>query len=131
MSFEWSEEYSVKNRVIDEHHKHLFELFDAFESAANDGRDMAFIKATLMDIKEYTFYHFSFEERMMEAAEYPEYLAHKKLHIAFIEELDKLMDNFEALNSEALGQKTYQLMTNWLLHHIETVDQKYKPYINL
>jgi len=130
MGFQWAEKYSVKNRVIDEHHTKLFQLFDEFNNAMEAGKSEAFVKSTLMAIKEYTFYHFSFEEQLMEIAKYPEYLEHKRLHKGFIEEIDRMMINFGNADTDVTGKRIYRLLVAWLEDHILVVDQKYESYLH-
>jgi len=129
MNFDWSQEYSVKNQKIDGHHLELFRLFDTFSEAITMGKNEEYVLDTLHDIKDYTYYHFSFEERAMKRANYPRYAQHKIIHDKFIADIDRMISEYSNADPLSISLKMYQLLTHWLQEHILKTDHQYEPYL--
>jgi len=128
MVFKWSEAYSVDNTVIDKHHRHLFDLFNKFNDALSSDNNESIVHDILLEIKDYTVYHFSYEEEAMKTSRCPDYEMHKQNHDDFIIEVDNLISNNDTHQCLEKGAKTYKLLLVWLQNHILQVDQHYKPY---
>ena len=79
----WKEDLSVGLESIDNQHKELFRLINAFYNslAANSGK--AAILQAIIDMEKYTVVHFSEEEAMMQKANYPYFAEHRKQHQGF------------------------------------------------
>lgn len=130
--FEWKDEYAIGNGAIDEQHQRLFELGRQVHEllTVKRGADkyddlMDLIK----ELKDYTVYHFEFEEGMMEAAGYPNLDIHEQEHRKFIQKLEDLstqdLDAFQnKIAFEMLG-----FVANWIERHILDTDFKYKEYV--
>lgn len=120
--FAWKERYSLGNSEIDEQHKKLFELINSVPDA-NESQLLTIVD----EISRYVAYHFTSEEKLMKEINYPEMDEHIMEHRALIEEAKELRENGNAhtLSKENL----YQILKEWLLHHILTIDMKMKPYL--
>lgn len=130
--FEWKEEYAIGNGAIDEQHQRLFELGRGIHELLTQKRGedkyddlMLLIK----DLKDYTVYHFDFEEGMLEGAGYPNLDIHEQEHRKFIKKMDDLagqdLDAFQnKIAFEMLG-----FVANWIERHILDTDFKYKEYV--
>ena len=130
--FLWKDAYSVNIAVIDEQHKRLFEiagnLYDLMKKKNDDIYDE--LNATLKELKDYTVYHFNFEEDLMKKYGYPELSAHVVEHTSFIE---KIMAVEELDIDEA--QKKVQLdlimfLVDWVTNHILKRDHMYVSFFN-
>ncbi|NFJ54336.1 bacteriohemerythrin [Clostridium botulinum] len=131
--FEWKKCYSCNISKIDNRHKRLFELADEIYTivSVNDGYDhfdeiMEAIKA----LKEYTVYHFSYEEEVMRKYEYSDLDNHKVEHDAFVNKI-------KSINEEEIDEKQknflmdlLEFIVNWIENHILKSDLKYKEYLN-
>lgn len=129
MSFKWKETYTVGIREIDNQHKRLFEI-------GSEIYDLALLKdeydhydeiiKILGKLKDYTKYHFSFEEKLMvKSADINSTNKHKLEHKLFIEKLEKVRteDIDQAQNKAILG--ILQFTLDWITNHILHTDQKY------
>ncbi|NFA16199.1 bacteriohemerythrin [Clostridium botulinum] len=131
--FEWKKIYCCNISKIDNQHKRLFELADEIYTivSVNDGYDhfdeiMEAIKA----LKEYTVYHFSYEEEVMRKYEYGDLDNHKVEHDAFVNKI-------KSINEEEIDEKQknflmdlLEFIVNWIENHILKSDLKYKEYLN-
>ncbi|ACO86279.1 bacteriohemerythrin [Clostridium botulinum] len=131
--FEWKECYSCNISKIDNQHKRLFELADEIYTivSVNDGYDhFDEIMEAIKTLKEYTVYHFSYEEEIMRKYEYGDLDNHKIEHEAFINKIS-------SINEEEIDEKQknflmdlLEFIVNWIENHILKSDLKYKEYLN-
>ena len=127
--FEMKPEYYIGIEMIDEEHKQLFTYADeAYELLHDDFTPDKYdrIEAILNDLYDYTKKHFSDEEKYMESINYKKLFTQKVQHQAFIEQLEKFMDehNADADTSEQDSQieEILHFLTDWLVNHILNVD---------
>lgn len=122
----WSDNYKTGNEMIDTQHKRLFDIAIAAEDLLAD--DSLYdkydeIMDKLYELKNYTEYHFSCEEKLMAISNYPKIKEHQQLHIECIEEIDYMMsqdidrDQTEAL----LGVANFVI--DWITTHIFETDK--------
>lgn len=128
--FEWKEIYSLGIADIDDQHKRLLEigsdlhtLIASKERRQSDKYDD--IMEMLHELKDYTVYHFDFEEALMEKCDYSDVNNHEKEHRAFIDKLidieDQDIDTFQnQITMELIG-----FVANWIETHILETDKKY------
>ncbi len=125
--FKWEDSYSVGVRKIDEQHKKLFDLINQLGNAMITGKGRDIISKLLKELKDYTVYHFTDEEKLMEDNGYPELLSHKDIHKNFV---NKIKD-FEKKNEEgnlSLSVDLFNFLKDWLKGHILGTDMKYKEF---
>ena len=124
--FEWTQELEICDKV-DSQHKRLVnlinELYDAFTKAkANE-----IISEILQQLYDYTIYHFSTEEKMLEEANYPLLEDHIKEHQNFIVKINEFITRFKK-NDFMLSYDVMLFLRDWLLNHIMVSDHKYQSY---
>lgn len=126
---QWMERMSVNVTVLDDDHKKLIGLINRVHEVVERGGAREQVNAIVSELIDYTEYHFSREENMMEKAGYPALEDHKQLHAALVE---KIKDYEQALN-EDLSQfepmNLLEFLSRWLMQHILHEDRKYKPYM--
>jgi len=133
MLFKWKDNYSCNISGIDNQHKKLFEIgsriFDLV--SLNDGYDhYDEIMNILNELKDYTIYHFSYEEELMKEHNYEDYESHKIEHDFFIKKLMRLeKSDLEDNQNEAL-MKIITFVADWISGHILKTDMKYKTFFN-
>lgn len=124
----WKDEYSVGVPVIDDDHKKLLSLINNLQASIHYHTGDEFEKKALDEVVEYTSYHFSREEELMEKSGYPDLEAHKKEHQAMIAKVGSFVAEYEAKGHDVLeGIADY--LGQWLITHINGTDQKYAPYL--
>lgn len=122
---EWRDSLSVGIDTIDEHHKTLLEHLNILSDAVANHRGTTEIVGTLDFLVDYTHFHFSTEEQHMVANNYPGYDEHKAKHEEFKTTLTNLSEDFkEEGATPSLAEAINTLLINWLIKHIEAVDQE-------
>ena len=124
---QWKEEYEVGVAEIDEQHQKLIDIANrVYELMRNelalDKYDQ--IVEILQELKEYTVYHFHFEEGLMQKAKYKKRFSHKILHQNFLAKVEAV--DLAALdeNQEEYLVKIMDFIANWLIDHIVGEDKK-------
>ena len=124
---QWRDEFALGVKAIDEQHQKLFEIANrAYSVLKNeflvDKYDQSV--AILNELKDYTVYHFGFEEKYMQSIGYRRFLSHKVQHDDFIQkinetDLNKIDENQEQYLIEAL-----EFVVDWIERHILGVDKR-------
>lgn len=127
--FQWEEKYSVNIAVIDDQHKKIVELLNTLSDAAAANELQKVIELIVEEVVAYSIYHFTTEELLMTTHHYPEYEEHKKEHDDFRAKVSDFQKNAKS-KGVAIVPEVLELLTNWLDHHILTVDKKYGPFLN-
>lgn len=132
--FAFTSKYMTGIGLIDEEHRHLFDII----RETNDLIHAEFlhdkydeIMRLLTELKDYTEFHFSDEEALMERMQYPELEAQKRAHSAFVEKLVEI--DLHDLDEMDDNQQDYLLdlirfLLNWLTNHILGCDCRIGEY---
>jgi hemerythrin len=125
----WIEKFSVHNEKIDAQHKKWIEIFniahDRMMGKPFDDKAISIGEAALIEMINYTKYHFSFEEEFMKKIGFPKIAEHQKCHQAFILKLDDLALQIHQ-GTFVLDSEIIKVIENWLVDHILNEDQKIK-----
>ncbi len=130
--FRWQDSYLTHIDELDEQHQRLVGLInDLYTDLLNCPEDMqkrACIAKTLDELVDYSIYHFSAEEKLMQEYDYPEYEQHKSEHEEFKRKVTQLMKvHAEAAN--ALPFPVVVFLRDWLATHVIHTDQRYGPFL--
>ena len=99
---EWSDEFSVGVKLLDEEHKHLLGLVNKLidhRHASIHSEQISTMFGGLMDSVQQ---HFLSEEELMLKHDFHNYEDHKNQHIDFAQSLINIMDNSERITMEEL-----------------------------
>lgn len=133
--FDFSEKYMTGIELVDDEHRHLFEIIKETNDVINaaylhDKYDE--IMRLLSELKDYTESHFHDEEELMLRINYPHINSQKHAHSAFIEKLVNInlseLDNIDDNQDEYLNELITFLL-EWLANHILGSDKKIGEYI--
>ena len=124
---QWKEEYEVGVAEIDEQHQKLIDIANrVYELMRNelalDKYDQ--IVEILQELKEYTVYHFHFEEGLMQKAKYKKRFSHKILHQNFLAQVEAVDLSAVDENQDAYLVQIMDFIANWLIDHIVGEDKK-------
>ena len=124
---QWKEEYEVGVAEIDEQHQKLVAIANrVYELMRNelalDKYDQ--IVEILQELKEYTVYHFHFEEGLMQKAKYKKRFSHKILHQNFLSQVEAVDLSAVDENQDAYLVQIMDFIANWLIEHIVGEDKK-------
>lgn len=120
----WKDDYSVGIKSLDDDHKRLIFLLNQFKTAYDYDTSAEFERQALEQLVEYTRFHFSREEDMMQQAGYADYEGHKKQHERMIAQVEGFVGLYNREGHASLNEvSTY--LTNWLINHINGTDKQY------
>jgi len=124
---QWRDEFALGVPAIDEQHRKLFEIANrAYSVLKNelpvDKYDQ--IVNIFDELKDYTIYHFSFEENYMKSIGYRRFLSHKVQHDDFIQKINETDLNKLDENQEQYLIDTLEFVVDWIEKHILGVDKR-------
>ena len=129
----WKKEYELDVPQIDGQHKKLVELAgDLYDALTGDAEKYkANLEGILKAFEDYTNYHFSTEEAMIEGAGYPSLSSHKLAHQNFIIELSNQRRKLAKESSDPIadGFRFYDYVLSWLLTHIAKADKLWADFL--
>lgn len=126
----WNESLSVGIALIDEQHKTWIDRLNALAAAINTHAAQAQVAETLEFLVDYTGFHFSSEQEIMQAQNYPGYAEHLQMHEALKATLAELVRDFEEEGpTQSLAHAVNTFLGNWLIKHIQQVDQLFGAYM--
>ncbi len=126
--FEWSEDYLIKVKDMDDEHIVLVDYINLFIASLNKDNSSSKV-SSFKAMADYTIEHFSHEEKFLQSINYPEFNAHKRIHTRLLSQVQAYGEELEAGTLDE--QKLVAFLKNWLVSHIMGVDTKYADhYIN-
>lgn len=125
---EWQSSFSVGIESIDHDHKKLLGMINQLQAAAHYKTDDDMVENVLNELLDYTQYHFSREENMMQQCNYPGLDNHKRQHAAMIAQVNKYIKEYRVDKTRTIEDVAVYLKT-WLVNHINGSDQSYAPYL--
>jgi len=132
MIFKWKDSYSTGIEEIDRQHQRLFEIGGEIYNLATlkDGQDhYDDIMALLLSLKDYTVYHFGYEESLMKKYNYKDLENHKKQHETFVEKLNEIEAQDIDSKQKMVVLDILDFIVSWISNHIIGSDLKYKDVI--
>jgi hemerythrin len=125
--FKWKQDYVLGVEIIDEQHKKLFEIGErAYQLLKDKFRTDKYdeIVSILVELKDYTIFHFKTEEEYMMSIGYKKFLSHKVYHNDFIETINNVdlgsIDN----NQDEYIMGLLGFVAKWIDEHILEKDKQ-------
>ena len=127
---DWSDDYLTGVVQIDGQHRGFFEaahrLYDQILNCEGEHG----VEEAVRFLRDYAARHFQTEEAFMREHEFPRLKEHKKLHDAFFENLDLLVDELKVFGpSQHLADRALDVAQDWLIDHIADEDMQYATYV--
>ena len=126
---DWSDEYSVKIKSIDQQHSKLVDLINQLHSAMKDGKGKDVIGKVISELISYTQVHFAHEESLMSKYSYPGYVKHKSLHDELVKQVLEIEKEFKS-GKTVISQNVLNFLKKWLVEHIVGTDKLYTAFMN-
>ncbi|MCK5697085.1 MAG: bacteriohemerythrin [Gammaproteobacteria bacterium] len=120
---EWTDDLNTHITIIDNQHKRIVDFINQLYDA-QENHDKVLVNQVITDLVDYTTSHFSFEENLLEQAEYPFLIPHKKVHQLFIKKINSFVERSQTTD-EDLTDELLIVLERWLINHIKTEDQNY------
>lgn len=113
----WTPSFEVGNATIDSQHRTLVGIINRLHAGVSAGWGPGTLEELLAELVDYTVYHFSFEEGLMERAGYPHLAPHKVEHRRFVEEVLHSRARFRSGGATA-AVDLVAFLSDWLRSHI-------------
>lgn len=130
MEIKWTPALKIGHDIIDRQHIELFNLFDKFVEGCAKGRGKDSLLELHQSLQEYVQNHFRDEEALMAKEGYPglerQIREHKKFQKEILELGKKI--SMQGVTLMELVQ-TNKLLVNWMVNHVQDVDQKFGDYL--
>ncbi|MGR9051813.1 MAG: bacteriohemerythrin [Gammaproteobacteria bacterium] len=120
----WDDKLILGIDSVDKQHKRLIDLINRLDEAVAVGLDPNTLVETVDALLDYTVYHFSYEEQLMQRAGYASNLLrqHRDEHKEFIEKMRSARN--EAIDDPSkLPEELLDYLVNWISHHILKTDK--------
>lgn len=132
-TFVWGEEFYTGIGTVDEQHHALVDLFNRLSSSLTEreGAGEAAVQLAYSQLIDYTKYHFSAEEDLMQRSgvDQRHTTLHLRLHDEFVEQVRAMWSARSALSNPA--EVFLSFLTSWLCLHVLGVDQSLARQIEL
>ena len=126
--YQWSDEYALGIDEIDQQHRRLIEIANQVYDIMNDQWRLDKynqILTVLGELKDYTIYHFKFEEEYMASIGYKKRFSHALEHNAFVEKLNAVDLKKVDEQQEEYLRELLVMITDWVVNHIMNTDRLY------
>jgi hemerythrin len=124
----WTETYAIGQTGVDEDHQKLFELFNRFRDSVGAGQSRETYTPFLLELADYSRYHFLREEALMRQRGYPDYDKHKQMHDSFCDLVQKLVATGSPTDDDIEFLMNYVEM--WLYGHILVLDKWFGEWLD-
>lgn len=121
----WSSYLELGISLIDKQHQKWIQFINELYSAILKNSKDDILIDIFKRLFEYTDYHFGFEEKYMKEFSYPFYDNHHINHEKFINEVNKLFNQFISSSKKEYPYKLLFYLKEWVLSHIIQTDKKY------
>jgi len=125
----WSANLSVNIKEIDTQHQKWIEIINDLNDAMKAGKSKEILGDVFKRLIDYTKFHFKYEEDLFEKYGYMDKVSHKMLHQKLVNEVNGYYNDFKA-GKMSVSIQLMQLLSNWLIDHIQKTDKGYSKYLN-
>jgi hemerythrin len=123
----WLPDYAIGVQEVDTEHQGLFSLAEKLHRGILSG-DREIVGPLLLDLVDYTCYHFAHEEQLMQRIGYPHYADHCQEHQNLRSRAFAMKESFDAGQAE-MAIELLQFVTDWLKCHTTTTDRRIGSYM--
>ena len=125
----WSDKYSINVAEIDAQHKKLLEHVNNLHAGVEAQIDKEDLRQLVLDLVEYTRFHFSEEEKLMKQHGMEHIKKHHKEHKLLLKYLQQIVEAISEGKRPAFYSE-YDVSNDWFLAHILGFDKKMGVYLN-
>lgn len=125
----WEDHFSVGLAEMDHQHKKLIEIANALYDSMKAGNSKEILSQVFNELVEYTKYHFTAEEALMDKYQFPELANHRTQHAELARQVIDYQAKFQQ-GALFISIDVMNFLKDWLVNHILQMDQKYGQYIH-
>lgn len=126
IAFEWNKHFITGLDKVDSQHKHLVEIVNRLGTMVIENIiDEDILRTILVELVEYTKYHFTEEQRIMSISSLDtrHILKHIEVHQKFIREIVSMASEHFEITSNST-RELFDYLMHWLAYHILGMDQE-------
>ncbi len=120
---EWNNSYNINIEIIDEHHKMLVDLLNLLQNVSSNYEDKTTVFYVIDNLKNYTKFHFTTEESLMQKYNYFDYANHIIEHNSFVDKIEYFEKKINENNNLFSIIELINYLREWLLNHIIISDK--------
>jgi hemerythrin-like metal-binding protein len=125
----WNERYSIGVKALDRQHAGIIQMLNDLDAATTKGQTQEIAGALMRKLVNYTQNHFSAEEAMMKASQYPGLDEHHMKHQALTREVEEFVLRFDR-GDKTMYPPLQQFLSDWLADHILKTDREVGIWLN-
>lgn len=125
----WSEEFNVNVKIIDDQHQQMLDIVNGLHNAVEACAEKTILEKLLINLYEHTRDHFSTEDELMKAHDYPGYENHLHEHRVLLQHLDNLVTGVTGGKNPTF-RSDYDVSSDWVLIHIFKSDKALGAFLN-
>ena len=123
----WTDVNDTGISIIDQQHRGIISAVNSLYFFMRHKQEKEMLASVIATIEQYTKIHFATEEKLLKAAEYPDFDAHKKLHDGLTRR-SILVGNECKRNNDAYGYLMF--LKDWWIDHINRHDRHYIEHLH-
>ncbi len=128
--FEWTDEMSVNNEIIDNQHKKLLNQVNVVLGNFINGNNDEAIQSSLSFFDSYINEHLKFEDEYMLANGYPKIVEHDLMHKDFIKHYEEFKEKIKNNTpKDIIVTEIENFIGSWWIEHIGKADHEYAEFI--
>ncbi|MGE4290749.1 MAG: bacteriohemerythrin [Desulfovibrio sp.] len=125
---EWNLELEVGIGLLDAQHMNMVNLINQLGDAIEEGRGGPVASEVLDQLKLYTSYHFTSEERLLRIHNYPALEEHKREHAEFTDEVEDFSLDLRT-GVPGVDAALHDYLCQWFVVHVQSSDQRYAKFL--
>jgi hemerythrin len=126
--YEWQDSFSVGVKEMDDQHKKLIAILNHLHDAMKSGKAAKEIGLIIDEMVDYTKFHFTAEEKLMDEKKYIGLASQKAEHAAFVKKAQEFQNEINS-GKLAVSLEVLNFLKDWLTNHILIIDMKYSGKI--
>ena len=127
MFIHWEDDLKIDIASIDLEHRMMVMLIKKLDQAIKSGVSKPLLVRIILELKEFTRFHFVSEENLMLEIDYPEFLEHEQVHSQLLSQIDLLASRINhGLDNP---EDSMAFIWLWLEGHIEHHDKDLGKYM--
>jgi len=125
----WNDSMKIGVDASDKQHIKVLDLINQLHDAMSVGKGRDVIGKILNDLVDYTFEHFSAEEKLFKKYGYPDAKSHIQQHAYLTQKTIELKNKLEN-GKTMITVEMLNFLKDWWGGHIMKVDKLYGPFLN-
>ncbi|MBT4932781.1 MAG: bacteriohemerythrin [Rhodospirillaceae bacterium] len=122
----WTKAFKVGVPFVDADHRILVDLINQVNACIDKREETTTLASVLGTLFDYTEYHFSREEKLMELSNYGGLGLHKIIHRSLAKQVYDIDVSFREDPGSVNATEVRDFLNNWLLEHISGHDFEYR-----